>query len=69
MTKLPDGVNAQAIAGGMIASALIDFLVEKDIMTKDEAVAILLTASKRTAPFALKNPDASLAARIIDGIP
>jgi hypothetical protein len=66
--SLPNGANAQAIAGGMIASALIDFLVEKEIMTKGEARTLLGNVSKHIFPCRPNNPDACMASRIVGGI-
>jgi hypothetical protein len=47
-----DRGRALALAGGAIVSALVDALVEKDILTQREVRALLLKAIHSIAPYA-----------------
>jgi BarA-like signal transduction histidine kinase len=52
MTIQEDRSRALALAGGAIVSALLDVLVEKNILTTREVRAALLKAINGIAPFA-----------------
>jgi hypothetical protein len=55
---------ATAIAGGAIAIALIDNLIERGVLTTQSARDVLAEAQRRVVPFT-SNADATEAARII----
>jgi hypothetical protein len=63
---------AIAIAGGAIAIALIDNLIERGVLTTENGRDVLAEAQRRLAPFT-SNADATEADRIISklfqGIP
>jgi hypothetical protein len=48
-----------ALAGGMIASALLDILFHKGIITNEEARTVLNNAMKATGPLHEINTDAA----------
>jgi len=57
--------NAVAIAGGTVAAALLDVLIEKGILTEGDAMAVCLTAQTELVPYTGNGGDAVEAARII----
>ncbi len=59
-------LNSIAIAGGAIASALINALVKKGLLTADEAVTALSDAQRQISVFIQSGgSDAVEAARIV----
>jgi len=46
-----DRSRAVSLAGGALASALLETLVEKDVLTVSEARAVLLKAMNTIAPY------------------
>ena len=52
MTIQEDRSRALALAGGAIVSALLDTLVEKEMLTPREVRAVLLKAINSIAPYA-----------------
>jgi hypothetical protein len=60
--------SSHAIAGGIIIVALMEFLVQKGILTNDEVRGILETAHKRIIPLVESNINAQSAAQIVDGL-
>ena len=67
MSNQTISANSSAIAGGAISVSLIDTLVEKGVLTKDDALSILREAQSKLQPF-LSVPDAALAANIINSL-
>jgi hypothetical protein len=51
MTLQEDRSRAVALAGGAVASALLDALVEKNILSVSEVRAVLLKAMNSIAPY------------------
>ena len=47
-----NNANATAIAGGAVSLALIQVLIRKDILTRDDARSILNAAQSRVAAYA-----------------
>jgi hypothetical protein len=60
--------SSHAIASGIIIVALIEFLVEKRILTNDEVRGVLETAHKRIVPLAESNINAQSAAQIVSDL-
>jgi len=52
MNTQEDRARAMALAGGAIVTALLDTLVEKDILTVTEVRTVLLKAIKSIGPYA-----------------
>ena len=52
MTVQEDRTRALALAGGAVVSALLDALVEKNVLTTREVRAVLLKAINGMAPYA-----------------
>jgi hypothetical protein len=51
MTIQEDRARALALAGGAIATALLEALVEKDILTRAEVRAVLMKAINGIGPY------------------
>ena len=64
----PNGPSSHAIACGIITVALMELLVEKSILTKDEVRGVLKTAHRRIVPLAESNNNAEAAAQIVSGL-
>jgi hypothetical protein len=60
--------SGHAIANGIITVALMEFLVQKRIITNADARGILETADRRIAPLASNNRESMLAAQIISDL-
>jgi hypothetical protein len=60
--------NASAIAGGTISILLIDLLIEKGIITHEEARALLTTAQAGLRQRLGDNPTVVEACRIISSV-
>jgi hypothetical protein len=57
-----------AIAGGAISNALIEVLLDKEILTLEEARGILQSAMRSISPHLQSSQDAFKASQIIAGL-
>jgi hypothetical protein len=64
----PKTPSSHAIAGGIITVALMEFLVEKGVLSNDEVRGILETAHRRIVPIAGSNNNAQIAAQIVSDL-
>jgi hypothetical protein len=67
-TPPPNPALASAIAGGVIAVALIDKLMAKDLLTLDEAREVLHAAMRAVSPHVQAAPENFQASQIIGGL-
>jgi hypothetical protein len=57
MVATPKKIDASALAGGLIAASLLNKLLEKDILTLDEAREVLEAALNAIGPIWLPRTD------------
>jgi hypothetical protein len=57
--------NAIAIAGGAVAASLVDALIDKGLLTEDEAASVRARALQLLTPYTMTSGDAEAACRII----